>query len=267
MKPYRQNNKKFKPKKQVAPIVDDNPESEIITGKNAVLEAIAAKRAMNKILIQETLDKQRIKQVIEQAKEQSIPVQLVPKAKLDQLTDTPHQGVLAYVAAYEYADFDEWLAEKQQKEGFRTVLILDGLSDPHNLGSILRTADATGVDGIIIPKRRSVSLTATVARASVGAIEYVPVMRVTNLAQTIDKLKEQGYWVAGTDVQQSQDYRTLDVKMNLAIVIGSEGEGMSRLTKEKCDFLIHLPMTGHVQSLNASVAAALIMYEVFTKRQ
>lgn len=263
MKPYK---KRIRHKKSVAQ-VEENLDSEMITGKNAVLEALAAERAMNKILIQETLDKQRIKQVIEQAKINSIPVQLVPKAKLDQLTDTPHQGVLAYVAAYEYADFDEWLIKVQQQQGFKTVLILDGLSDPHNLGSILRTADATGVNGIIIPKRRSVSLTATVARASVGAIEYVPVMRVTNLSQTIDKLKEQGYWVAGTEVQQSQDYRTLDANMNLAIVIGSEGQGMSRLTKEKCDFLIHLPMVGHVQSLNASVAAALIMYEIFTKRQ
>ena len=147
------------------------------------------------------------------------------------------------------------------------ILILDELEDPHNLGSILRTADAAGVHGIIIPKRRAVGLTATVAKLSTGAIEYVPVARVTNLARTIDELKERGVWVFGTDAEGSQDYRNMDATMPLALVIGSEGKGMGRLIREKCDFLVHLPMSGQVTSLNASVAAALLMYEVHRKRR
>jgi len=144
--------------------------------------------------------------------------------------------------------------------------MLDGLKDPHNLGSIMRTADAIGIDGIIIPKRRSVQLNATVAKASTGAIQHVPVIRVTNLPQTIERLQEVGYWVAGTDAKNATDYRQMDAGMPLVIVIGSEGEGMSRLVKDKCDFYIKLPMVGHVNSLNASVAASLLMYEVYRKR-
>ncbi|HHS4726545.1 TPA: 23S rRNA (guanosine(2251)-2'-O)-methyltransferase RlmB, partial [Staphylococcus aureus] len=167
---------------------------------------------------------------------------------------------------YEYADFDQFLKQQKEKEGLLTVLILDGLEDPHNLGSILRTADATGVDGVIIPKRRSVTLTQTVAKASTGAIEHVPVIRVTNLAKTIDELKDNGFWVAGTEANNATDYRNLEADMSLAIVIGSEGQGMSRLVSDKCDFYIKIPMVGHVNSLNASVAASLMMYEVFRKR-
>lgn len=144
--------------------------------------------------------------------------------------------------------------------------MLDGLEDPHNLGSIMRTADAIGIDGIIIPKRRSVQLNATVAKASTGAIEHVPVIRVTNLPSTMERLQEVGYWIAGTDAKHATDYRQMDVNMPLVIVIGSEGEGMSRLVKDKCDFYIKLPMVGHVNSLNASVAASLLMYEVYRKR-
>jgi len=145
-------------------------------------------------------------------------------------------------------------------------LILDEIEDPHNLGSILRTADAAGVHGVIIPKRRAVGLTAAVAKASTGAIEHVPVARVTNLARTIEELKENGVWIVGTDAKGTQDYRQLDGKMPLAIVIGSEGKGISRLIREKCDFLVRLPMVGKVTSLNASVAASLLMYEVYRKR-
>lgn len=154
-----------------------------------------------------------------------------------------------------------------QKTRGSFFLILDELEDPHNLGSIMRTADAIGAHGIIIPKRRSVSLTAVVAKASTGAIEHVPVVRVNNLAQTVDELKERGVWIAGTDAKGSVDYRKMDATLPLAIIIGSEGKGMGRLLKEKCDFLYHLPMVGHVTSLNASVAAALLMYEVYRKRQ
>ena len=156
------------------------------------------------------------------------------------------------------------MAEKRNEDPF--FLILDEIEDPHNLGSIMRTADATGAHGIIIPKRRAVGLTASVAKASTGAIEYIPVARVTNLSRTIDELKERGLWIAGTDAKRKTDYRNLDGTMPIGLVIGSEGKGMSRIIGEKCDFLITLPMVGKVTSLNASVAASLLMYEVYRKR-
>lgn len=239
-------------------------EDIVIVGRHAVKEAITSGHSINKILIQDGIKKQQINDILKNAKDQKIIVQTVPKSKLDFLSTAPHQGVAALIAPYEYADFDQFL--KQQKEGLSTVMILDGLEDPHNLGSILRTADASGVDGVIIPKRRSVSLTQTVAKASTGAIQHVPVIRVTNLAKTIDELKDNGFWVAGTEANNATDYRELEADMSLAIVIGSEGQGMSRLVSDKCDFYIKIPMVGHVNSLNASVAASLMMYEVFRKR-
>lgn len=239
---------------------------EWIAGKNAVIEALKSERDMHKILIAEGSQKGQMQVVIGLAKEHRVIVQFVPKKKLDQLTTENHQGVVAQVAAYEYAEIDDLFAKAEGRGETPFFLILDELEDPHNLGSILRTADACGVHGIIIPKRRSVGLTSTVAKLSTGAIEYIPVARVTNLSRTIDELKERGVWIFGTDAKKSQDYRKMDAQIPLALVIGSEGKGMSRIVKEKCDFLIHLPMVGHVTSLNASVAAALLMYEVFRKR-
>lgn len=241
-------------------------ETEIIVGRHAVREAIQSGHAINKVLIQEGVKKQQIEDILKSAKSQKLVVQAVPKSKLDQISNAPHQGVAAYVAPYEYEPLETFLEKQAQKEALSTVMILDGLEDPHNLGSILRTADATGVDGIIIPKRRSVALTQTVAKASTGAIQHVPVIRVTNLSQTIDTLKEQGYWVAGAEANNATDYRQMQADMPLAIVIGSEGQGMSKRVKEKCDFYIKIPMVGHVNSLNASVAASLLMYEVLRKR-
>ncbi len=241
-------------------------EEIVIVGRHAVKEAIVSGHTINKVLIQDTVKKGQINDILKKANSNKIIVQAVPKSKLDGLSDAPHQGVAAYIAPYEYADFDAFLVQQKDNEKLSMVLILDGLEDPHNLGSILRTADASGVDGIIIPKRRSVALTQTVAKASTGAIEHVPVMRVTNLANTIETLKEHGYWVVGTEAENSTDYREMDAGMPLAIVIGSEGQGMSRLTKDKCDFYINIPMVGHVNSLNASVAASLMMYEVYRKR-
>ncbi len=241
-------------------------EEIVIVGRHAVKEAIVSGHTINKVLIQDTVKKGQINDILKKANSNKIIVQAVPKSKLDGLSDAPHQGVAAYIAPYEYADFDAFLAQQKDNEKLSTVLILDGLEDPHNLGSILRTADASGVDGIIIPKRRSVALTQTVAKASTGAIEHVPVMRVTNLANTIETLKDHGYWVVGAEAENSTDYREVDAGMPLAIVIGSEGQGMSRLTKDKCDFYINIPMVGHVNSLNASVAASLMMYEVYRKR-
>lgn len=239
---------------------------DLIMGRNTVLEALRSERDIHKIWVAEGATKGQIQQVIAVAKENKVMIQVVPKKKLDQMVEGNHQGVIAQVAAYQYAELDDIfrLAEKKQEDPF--ILLLDELEDPHNLGSILRTADASGVHGIIIPKRRSVGLTATVAKSSTGAIEHVPVVRVTNLSRTIEELKERGVWIAGTDARGSQDYRKMDGTMPLGIVIGSEGRGMSRIIKEKCDFLFHLPMVGHVTSLNASVAASLLMYEVYRSR-
>ncbi|MBY0200742.1 23S rRNA (guanosine(2251)-2'-O)-methyltransferase RlmB [Priestia megaterium] len=241
-------------------------EHEFIIGRNPVLEALKSGRDINKLWIAEGSQGGSMGQITQLAKRNGVLVQFVPKKKIEQMVDGIHQGVAAQVAAYQYAELDDLfnLAEKRNESPF--FLLLDELEDPHNLGSIMRTADAVGAHGIIIPKRRSVGLTATVAKASTGAIEHVPVARVTNLSRTIDELKDRGVWIVGTDAKESDDYRNLDGGMPLTLVIGSEGKGMSRLIREKCDFLVQLPMVGHVTSLNASVAASLLMYEVYRKR-
>ncbi|MGR5995745.1 23S rRNA (guanosine(2251)-2'-O)-methyltransferase RlmB [Bacillus cereus] len=240
--------------------------SEYIIGRNPVIEALRSGRDINKIWIAEGVAKGQVQIVLALAKENKIILQHAPKKKLDQLVEGNHQGVIAQVVAYQYAELEDLfkVAEKRNEDPF--FLILDEIEDPHNLGSIMRTADATGAHGIIIPKRRAVGLTASVAKASTGAIEYIPVARVTNLSRTIDELKERGLWIAGTDAKGKTDYRNLDGTMPIGLVIGSEGKGMSRIIGEKCDFLITLPMVGKVTSLNASVAASLLMYEVYRKR-
>ncbi|MEI2357204.1 23S rRNA (guanosine(2251)-2'-O)-methyltransferase RlmB [Mesobacillus zeae] len=239
---------------------------EYIAGKNPVLEALRSGRDINKILIGEGSQRGPMMKVVTLAKEANVIVQIVPRKKLDQLFGENHQGVIAQVAAYEYAELDDLFKVAEERNEAPFFLILDEIEDPHNLGSIMRTADAAGAHGIIIPKRRAVGLTATVAKSSTGAIEYIPVVRVTNLAQTMDELKDRGVWISGTDASGKQDYRAMDADMPLALVIGSEGKGMGRLIREKCDFLISLPMAGKVTSLNASVAASLLMYEVYRKR-
>ncbi|WHY67221.1 23S rRNA (guanosine(2251)-2'-O)-methyltransferase RlmB [Neobacillus sp. SuZ13] len=241
-------------------------EQEYIVGKNPVIEALKSERDINKILIAEGSQRGQMQQITQLAKEANVIVQFVPKKKIDQISGENHQGVLAYVAAYQYAEIDDLFAAAEKKNETPFFLLLDEIEDPHNLGSIMRTADSVGAHGIIIPKRRAVGLTATVAKASTGAIEYIPVVRVTNMARTIDELKERGIWIAGTDAKGKDDYRRLDGTLPLGLVIGSEGKGMGRLIRDKCDFLIHLPMVGKVTSLNASVAASLLMYEVYRKR-
>ncbi|MEH7305178.1 23S rRNA (guanosine(2251)-2'-O)-methyltransferase RlmB [Neobacillus drentensis] len=241
-------------------------EQEYIVGKNPVIEALKSERDINKILIAEGSQRGQMQQITQLAKEANVIVQFVPKKKIDQISGENHQGVLAYVAAYQYAEIDDLFVAAEKKNEPPFFLLLDEIEDPHNLGSIMRTADSVGAHGIIIPKRRAVGLTATVAKASTGAIEYIPVVRVTNMARTIDELKERGMWIAGTDAKGKDDYRRLDGTLPLGLVIGSEGKGMGRLIRDKCDFLIHLPMIGKVTSLNASVAASLLMYEVYRKR-
>ncbi|MDF0727598.1 23S rRNA (guanosine(2251)-2'-O)-methyltransferase RlmB [Cytobacillus sp. S13-E01] len=240
--------------------------SEFIIGKNPVLEALKSERDINKIWIAEGSQKGQMSQVIGLAREKGILVQFVPKKKIDQMVEGIHQGVIASIAAYKYAQLDDLFASAKARGEEPFFLLLDELEDPHNLGSIMRTADAVGAHGIIIPKRRAVGLTATVAKASTGAIEHIPVVRITNMAQTIDVLKERGVWIVGTDAKGKDDYRDMDGSMPIGLVIGSEGKGIGRLIRDKCDFLIRLPMSGNVTSLNASVAASLLMYEVYRKR-
>ncbi|MBO8165248.1 MAG: 23S rRNA (guanosine(2251)-2'-O)-methyltransferase RlmB [Brevibacillus sp.] len=241
---------------------------EWIVGKNPVMEALRSGRTINKIWIAEGTNKHHMGPIYSLAKNQGVVIAVANRKKLEQLTGTEHhQGVIASVAAYRYAEVDELLASAERKGEAPFLIILDELEDPHNLGSILRTADAVGAHGVIIPRRRSVGLTATVAKASAGAVEYVPVARVTNLVRTIEELKQQGIWIAGTDADAPQDFREGDFSIPLALVIGSEGRGISRLVREHCDFLFRLPMVGRVTSLNASVAAALLMYEVYRARR
>ncbi|MED2974348.1 MULTISPECIES: 23S rRNA (guanosine(2251)-2'-O)-methyltransferase RlmB [unclassified Fictibacillus] len=240
---------------------------EFIIGRNPVLEVLRAGRDINKIFVGEGSQKGPVSQVIHMAKENNVLVQFVPKRKLDLLSDGGnHQGVIAAVAAYEYSEIDDLFKKAEEKGEEPFFIILDEIEDPHNLGSIMRTADAAGAHGIIIPKRRAVGLTAAVAKASTGAIEYIPVVRVTNIVQTMKELKERGIWFVGADMKGKEDYREAGLDMPIGLVIGSEGKGMGRLVKDTCDFLVRLPMEGKVTSLNASVAAGLLLYEVYRKR-
>lgn len=239
---------------------------DFIGGRNPVMEALKSGRDINKIWIAEGSQKGSIQQIVGLAKELNVMVQYVPKKKIEQMVSENHQGVVASVAAYQYAEIDDLFHRAELKGEDPFILILDELEDPHNLGSIMRTADAAGAHGIIIPKRRAVGLTSTVAKASTGAIEHIPVARVTNLSRAVDELKERGVWVAGTDAKGKQDFRQLDGTLPIGLIIGSEGKGMSRILRDKCDFLVQLPMIGHVTSLNASVAASILMYEVYRKR-
>ena len=239
----------------------------IITGKNPVYEALRSNRTINKIFIAEAVQKSNIKSILSLAKEKDVVIQFIPKQKLDKIAhSTNHQGIVAETAAYSYVDLTEIISKSKGKGKEPFLIMLDGIEDPHNLGSILRTADVVGVDGVIIPKRRSASLSATVAKTSAGAVEYVPVTRVTNLAQTLDQLKKEGYWIVGTDASAKEYFTEIDYSLPICLIIGSEGKGISKLIKEKCDFFVSMPMKGHINSLNASVAAAIIMYEVYRQR-
>jgi 23S rRNA (guanosine2251-2'-O)-methyltransferase len=242
--------------------------SDWIFGKHAVASAVTAGRDIEKVWLAEGLKKKSIEDLLRQLETQKVPYHWVPRSKLEQIAESgTHQGVAAQVSSYSYVSVDEIIAKAHAKSEPPLILMLDGIVDPHNLGSILRTADATGVHGVIIPKRRAVGLTATVAKTSAGAIEYVPVAKVTNLNRTADYLKEQGVWLVGTAGEAKQSYETVDYDLPLAVVIGNEGQGISQQLKKKCDFLVHLPMRGHVSSLNASVATAVMLYGVLHSRK
>lgn len=241
-------------------------DSQILYGKHMILTLLEEKKQVNKIFLQKGLSITNIKRILKLVNEQGIVYQEVPKSKLDELTDgANHQGIVATLPAYQYQDLEDalTLAKERQEDPF--LLILDEIEDPHNLGSILRTADATGVHGIIIPKRRSVGLTGVVAKTSTGAIEHVPVIRVTNLSQTIHQLKERGIWVFATSMN-GEDMRHWNSQGPLALVIGNEGKGVSENIQKISDGIVTIPMVGHVQSLNASVAASILMYEVARHR-
>lgn len=237
-----------------------------IIGRNPVAEAIKSGREIDKIMVKKGEIEGSLRPIIKKARDMGIPVIEADKNKLSELADGGnHQGVIAFVAAHDYASLDDIFKKAEEKDEPPFIVILDKITDPHNFGSIIRTANCSGVHGIIIPKRGSVGLNETVAKTSAGAIEYVPVCKVTNIAQTIDQLKEKGVWVAGAEAGGDTMYKT-DLSGSMALVIGSEGEGISRLVKEKCDFLVEIPMFGDVNSLNASVAAAVLMYEVVRRR-
>ena len=258
--------KRQRPAREHVERVETQEVVDFVFGRHAVVEALQTPDRVNRVFIQEGTSGRDAAKVIELAREKGIQVQTVPKTKIEDLVgNAVHQGLVASIAAYEDADLEDVFKKAEEKGEDPFIVILDGVEDPHNLGSILRTADATGVHGIIIPKRRSASLTATVAKASTGAIEHVPVVRVTNLTQTIEQLKARGIWVFGTDMNGT-DYRKWNTSGPLAIVMGNEGKGVSRIVKESVDEMVTIPMVGHVQSLNASVASALMMYEVFRNR-
>lgn len=237
-----------------------------IFGRNPVLELLKSDRSVNKILVSKGNQKKIIRDIIDLTKEKKIPLQQVEKEKLDKLVPgEKHQGVVALVAATDYVDWEDILKVAQEKGEEPFIIILDGIEDPHNLGAVLRTVDAVGAHGVIIPKRRAVPLTEGVAKAAAGAVEYVPVARVPNINQVIGLLKEKGCWVVGAEMEGTSLYKQ-DLKGPIVLVIGSEGKGLSRLVKENCDFLVSLPMNGQINSLNASVAAGILMYEILRQR-
>lgn len=241
--------------------------SEKLEGRNPILEALKSGRTINKILLAKGEKHGSIREIIGLARSKGLLIQEVDRKKLDTLAESgSHQGVIAFVAPKAYVEVEDILEMAKGKEEPPFLVLLDGVEDPHNLGSILRSADGAGVHGVVIPQRRAVGLTAIVGKTSAGAIEYLPVARITNMAQTIDSLKEQGLWVVGADMDGDQYYYQANLTGPIALVIGGEGKGLGRLVKEKCDFLVRIPMKGQVSSLNAAVASSLLMYEVARQR-
>lgn len=237
-----------------------------IEGRNAVIEAFRAGKTIDKLFVQDGCHDGPINSIIREAKKYDTIINYVAKERLDQLSSTgKHQGVVAMAAAYEYSEIEDIfnLAEKKGEPPF--IFILDNIEDPHNLGAIIRTANLAGAHGVIIPKRRAAGLTATVARTSAGALNYTPVVKVTNIASTIQSLKERGLWFVCADMDGQVMYN-LDLKGPIGLVIGNEGEGVSRLVREKCDFVASIPMKGDIDSLNASVAAGVLAYEIVRQR-
>ena len=238
-----------------------------IEGRNAVMEAFRSGKCIDKLYVLDGCQDGPVLSIKREAKKQDTIIRYVDKDRLDQLSQTgKHQGVIAYAAAYEYAEVEDILNAAKEKGEAPFILLLDNIEDPHNLGAIIRTAHQAGAHGIIIPKNRAVGLTATVARTSAGALNYIPVAKVTNLSKTIEDLKKEGLWFAAADMDGDVMYDA-NLSGAIGLVIGSEGEGISRLVKEKCDFTVSIPMKGKIDSLNASVAAGVLCYEVLRQRR
>lgn len=261
-KPQRGERKKEFPKRER----EEAPEN-MLEGRNAVTEALSAGRTIDKLFIADGDTDRALARICAMAKQAGAVVVPTDRRKLDYMSATgAHQGVIAMVAAHDYASIDDILKKAQDAGEPPLIVICDELSDPHNLGAIIRTAECAGAHGIIIPKRRSVGLTAVVGKASAGALEYMPVARVSNIAAAIDTLKKAGVWVYGTAAEGDTTLYKADLKSAAAIVIGNEGEGMSRLVSERCDFKVSIPMKGSISSLNASAAAAIMLYEAVRQR-
>lgn len=272
----KNNNSKYNKKGQKNKKYNDDRKSiaksekiydDIIEGRNPVLELLESGKDINKIFIQSGEKNGSINKIIAIAKEKRIVMVEVQKSKLDEMSETKnHQGVIAIVPPFEYCDVYDILEYAKERKEKPFIIILDGIEDPHNLGSIIRTAETAGVHGIIIPKRRSVAVNATVAKTSAGAVEHVKIARVSNINDTIKYLKENDVWIYGTDGQAKNMYYKQDFRDGAAIIIGSEGLGMSDLVRKNCDGLVKIPMKGKINSLNASVSAGIIMYEVVKQR-
>ena len=246
--------------------IQEKEYEDIVAGRNAVLELLKSNKDINKIFIERGEKHGSINEIIARTKEDKIVLVEVDKSKLDNMTNEIHQGVVAVVPPFNYCDVEDILDEATKRNEDPFILILDGIEDPHNLGSIIRTAETAGVHGIIIPKRRNVAVNSTVVKVSTGATSYVKIARVNNLNETIRKLKESGLWVIGTDGDAKTMYYNQDLKGPLAIIVGSEGFGMSKLVKENADILIKIPMKGKITSLNASVSAGIVIYEAVKQR-
>lgn len=238
----------------------------LIEGRNPVIEAMRAGKPIDKLYVLDGCNDGPVMTIKREAKKHDIFIKYVAKERLDQLSETgKHQGVIAYAAAYEYSEMDDIFAKAEEKGEPPFVVILDNIEDPHNLGAIIRTANLAGAHGVIIPKNRAVGLTATVARTSAGALNYTPVVKVTNIAKTIEELKDRGLWFVCADMDGEVMYKQ-NLTGPIGLVIGNEGEGVSRLVKEKCDYVASIPMKGDIDSLNASVAAGVLAYEIVRQR-
>ena len=239
----------------------------LIYGINAVTEALKARgRAFEWVGVAKERHDLRLQRVIDECRRQAVAVRFVPRAELDRMAgDNGHQGVVTVTSAKQYSDVDDVLAAKRGTHSL--VVVLDGVEDPHNLGAILRTADAAGVDGVVIPERRAAGVTGAVAKVSAGASEHIPVARVTNIARSVEELKSQNVWTVGLDERGEQSYDQVDYNVDCALILGAEGKGLHDLVRRKCDFLVSIPMLGSVPSLNVSVAAGVVMYEIVRQRR
>ena len=238
-----------------------------IYGINAVTESLKARgRSFAWVGVAKERHDLRLQRVVDECRRQGVAVRFVPRPELDRMAgNNAHQGVVAVTSAKQYNDLDDVVAAKRGQ--FSLIVVLDGIEDPHNLGAILRTADAAGADGVVIPERRAAGVTATVTKASAGASEHLPIAKVTNIGRTLEELKSKNLWIVGLDERATQNYDSLDYKMDCAIVLGAEGKGVHELVRKKCDFLISIPMLGKVPSLNVSVAAGVVLYEIVRQRQ